>query len=501
MPKIIDIKLGEELVLRHKRRSGGGAPKGGGTGQKKAPLPADWPPPWRYRATKKQGLLTVYDLGTRLNQIGGVAEYQEIPFDALAGEILAYPYLIDIPEAVQFAFDAQALQGQPFGTTVLPGSGRKVSNCMALPYETGPIDLDIYFKGVELVGRLQIIGHDRTPVENLGGEGIIIASHDGWKQRAGAPADASESWTAQMIEEGEAFDTGYVDFKNQDFPPGHLRVRSRLAFEEFDTSDTTNFKITSEPDFLAPAVGFNFKPTVRYELWVKPKYLVWWPGRDWTWTRPITVTPPGGTAPSPGLLRGSGGLVLGPYAARLPIIPKLRSFFFGSTGYADWLPTPDLPPLGPRGAILYAKLTPTRLASQPSSAIHYAVMGGSTRYFSGFITDLSIDPYIPQVGAAAALNAAATAASENTMAAMRAAGYTVEATGPGAITIADVDGFAAWPAAFTPVGALCAVIRRGSSFFYIWRATQLDRTMISTEVGMVPTGLSNADGASGLVRA
>lgn len=65
MPKIIDIKLGEELVIRHKRRRGGGATSGEGTGQKKAPLPADWPPPFKYISSKK-GQITLYDLAIRM---------------------------------------------------------------------------------------------------------------------------------------------------------------------------------------------------------------------------------------------------------------------------------------------------------------------------------------------------------------------------------------------------------------------------------------------------
>lgn len=459
MSKEIDMKLGETRTVYVRRNVNSRVTQS----QPKGILPVEAPKP-DYTRRQQNGLVELFDLGTRLNQSGGITRYEELIFDALAGAEGVTPGTVNtaLADSDQLAFDALALAGTPLDKTNAGGSGRPLSNCMQLPFDTDAIAVDLY-----IGNDVKIVAATRKEVEYFNTQTTLPVTNPDWKERVPATGDASETWQQQMIDDGEAFNTGKMGLKST----AALRIRSRLFYEQFDTADAVNFKITADATYDAPSVAFTLNKSKKYELFLKPQWVVVSPRKVWDWERLISFTTPD-ALPGTGNLRTSASLILGPYGSRLPVIPKPVN---GIWQYREENFPGD-------GAALTYRARMSNITRQASSFIRYRLQGSprTISYRYDFDNTCNATPNIngdiPQDTGLTMLQNSAYDASESIMACLRAAGFTnVTAANNGIGTLRNIDVMIIYQPISVPVGLLCGIIKQGSQTFYVWRKTSESR--------------------------
>jgi hypothetical protein len=353
-----------------------------------------------------RGKLTieVFDLGTRLRSVAPTVfdgkrvrlrseltapevrddyfnEYVETEYTA-SGAVEVGPsesYIrLNLTDAEVRDLDAQALGVggdalDPFGFTPANGSRRKVPNCMPLPYANDyQIDLMV---GEERYALAAPDGRATFAHSDLGlpGDGAAVPAEarDAWRRREAKDADSSEQWNPVSRGEGGSaeFVGGewrYFGALNPAFGQGTLKPRGgagkRLAvahghdeppssfnpgfglFETFDTADTTNFKVTTEPSFEADEAGFRLT-NVRTRVYLKPRLVKFY----WGIFDLINFTLPLGDQvmfagrlplypfPPAGDLRAPSAATVAAYLAREPqaraAVVRNRALYPGATGH------------------------------------------------------------------------------------------------------------------------------------------------------------------------
>lgn len=196
----------------------------------------------------------------------------------------------------------------PFGETPAQGSGRAVPNCMPLPEDAGALLTDIIFSGK----RYALARSGTRPlVSEVFTAGAAPAETPEWTARKPAAGDARERWGFWSRETGAAQAAATLRPKGA---ASHLAVDSLWNYESFDTSDTTNFKITAENHFDAEAVPFRLGAG-KVRVYLKPQTLFY----VCAYRRYFTATA-GGQPP----IQMTAGL-----CTRLPVyatLPDLREF-------------------------------------------------------------------------------------------------------------------------------------------------------------------------------
>jgi hypothetical protein len=216
-----------------------------------------------------------------------------------------------LPDVLQKALDRAALGSRalgavdpldPLGTSKANYSGRKLFNCMPLPFELfgpskGSIPVDIILKKQD---RTEILPASEIPRPRVrligspynGGEAIPDISNERWKLRKASAKDADEKWNQLNLggtsgaSGNEAFQSGYLDTKGLG-GGWQLEVDSRLYYERFDTSDTENFKVTRTADFEADEAEFTLNAGTSVRIYLKPCWMAGMPSRRYTATMEI----------------------------------------------------------------------------------------------------------------------------------------------------------------------------------------------------------------------
>lgn len=68
-----------------------------------------------------------------------------------------------------------------------------------------------------------------------------------------------------------------------------VRLNSRLIYEPFDTGDTVNYKVTSEPSYSADAVPFSIGAKTPAKFYLKPQYLGFFRDGDWRHSQTLSL--------------------------------------------------------------------------------------------------------------------------------------------------------------------------------------------------------------------
>jgi hypothetical protein len=180
----------------------------------------------------------------------------------------------------------------PLGFTKAVGSLRKIPNCAPIPYETQrwgggyddallAIDVELY-KGEDAPQRLICAAHQRPKIEELGDPRVALITNTKWKKRTANPdKDALERWNPlNTLDDTTGLNQGYIESKG--LGGGYnLRIKSRLQYEEFDTGDAVNYKVTSTPYFSGSEVPFKYSGGNETHIYLKPKYLCATPVFSW----------------------------------------------------------------------------------------------------------------------------------------------------------------------------------------------------------------------------
>jgi hypothetical protein len=252
---------------------------------------------------------------------GGVPPSASDPYGLGANHVQA-----DIPDAVQFAFDA-ALLGKlregsadavsPLDTFKANGSGRKLPACAPIPfvatvetaadyheadgYPTDAFDFELYdgeetltFPNTTVRERVEDLraAADDTPSSSdvdtaAVFAAMVILQNARWKEREPEDSEPSERWNPANVEQGEATRGAEHDTKGQAGRFG-LRVRSRLIYEPFDTGDAANFKVTKEPRFDAAEVEFKLSGSRPARVLLRPQLLACGRSQRWTAFREVS---------------------------------------------------------------------------------------------------------------------------------------------------------------------------------------------------------------------
>ncbi|HEV2861107.1 MAG TPA: hypothetical protein VGX48_08885 [Pyrinomonadaceae bacterium] len=246
--------------------------------------------PTRYVFRGKPSIIFL-DLGTRLRSVAAASwtggryrpasettaparddtkfdEYVELEYERAAPAQLATPTLAEFQ-----ALDARLIGSRapgssdtldPLSTTAANVTARALYNCMPLPHD----------------------GRWLYATVGVGGELFKLSADEGerpdeWKAREAAAADADERWNELNLAAGVAHGSGVLKAKG---PVGRLRVvagdysehglaRAVGAYEEFDTADEANFKVTSESSFSADAVPLSLAGSADVRVYLKPRML------------------------------------------------------------------------------------------------------------------------------------------------------------------------------------------------------------------------------------
>jgi hypothetical protein len=228
----------------------------------------------------------------------------------------------EVPAAVQQALD-QAILGSrqrhaddpawrpadrldPLGTTKANRSNRVLPNCLPIPHKcfgpdnphAGGILVDLVLTSTTDATKTKVLPLSEIPRfavqfvgdTSHGGNSLRPAAHpaqvidnDRWKKRkvGNAEKEALESWNPVNVEGGEAQESGYMDLKGLGLGACHVRIDSRLFYESFDTKDTAQYKVTTDPFFEGAAVAFKLNTRKAARIYLKPRWLALVPKRRW----------------------------------------------------------------------------------------------------------------------------------------------------------------------------------------------------------------------------
>ncbi|HLM58903.1 MAG TPA: hypothetical protein VK422_22560 [Pyrinomonadaceae bacterium] len=250
--------------------------------------------PTRYVFRGKPSIIFL-DLGTRLRSVAAASwsggryrpasettaparddtkfdEYVELEYERAAPAQLATPTLAEFQ-----ALDARLLGSRapgssdtldPLSTTEANVTGRKLYNCMPLPHA-----------GRWLYATAGV-GDDLYKLQTAEQEGEAEGAPE-WKRREAAEADADEQWNGQNLAADVAHGSGVLKVKGSvqrlrivvgDYSE-HGLPRAVGAYEEFDTGDGANFKVTSEPSYSADAVSPSLAGAGEVRVYLKPRLL------------------------------------------------------------------------------------------------------------------------------------------------------------------------------------------------------------------------------------
>jgi hypothetical protein len=261
-------------------------------------------------------------------------EYVEIMFDAL-GEFTDILQGVDVPatgeydvyslatnhlqmdiadEAALAAWDAVCLglssgdTMDPFGSTTLDADdARPIPNCMPVwyGYDDQPDDLDTYdrssgyqndifdielynddttqkfpnTKTREIVEDISTTFRPSNPFFQTVWDDMEKAENPYWQSTLDDDGNYQderkdhENWNPLNLSQNgqDISKRGHMKLTDAS-GSGHIRVRSRLVYEPFDTGDVDNYKVTSEPLYSADAVDFSASVTSPLKIYLKPQW-------------------------------------------------------------------------------------------------------------------------------------------------------------------------------------------------------------------------------------
>lgn len=239
------------------------------------------------RYIRRQNLaITFYDLGTRLRSVAD-SSFDELRFrpssatdapernDEWTDEYVEIDYTS--PGQVSVDFDGGTPYGRlslttsqlgelqslllgkpgdafdPFGFTEANVTGRRLANCMPLPYGN-LLNLNAITGGRHyLCGLANVIPPEEIPQEDL----------DRWKLRRAKADEETERWNPHNLEQWNLAGlplTREGQLKPKGAGGSGLKIvtASLHTYEPFDTDDAVNFHVTNEPSFDADAIAFKF---------------------------------------------------------------------------------------------------------------------------------------------------------------------------------------------------------------------------------------------------
>lgn len=230
----------------------------------------------------RKGGITFHDLGTRLRstpdtsfdrlrqtdpdpatapQNGWWNEYVEIPLEAVA-------FLNDwrlFPDDI-LPMNDQLLGGDPFGFSEANGSGRKVPNCMPLPYSRSEwlhVDAVLYGNSGEARHVVGVKGQRPRNDETFD---AAPADKGVWKSESiSEDRREGERWNPLNPNQG---DNGVLQTQ---IAGKHLKVDSRLYYEGLDTGDSSKYVWTTEPSASAPEVAVPKMVGQRVRVFLRPR--------------------------------------------------------------------------------------------------------------------------------------------------------------------------------------------------------------------------------------
>lgn len=252
-------------------------------------LPADEDDnPYTFREKPQ---ITFLDLGTRLRSGPGALwkgdryraaaevssptvrddyfdEYVEIEYERAAPVVLASPTLSEVQALDRRLLGSRAPSGtdalDPLGQTPANVTGRRLYNCMPLVFDSHWLYVTV---GVsEKFYKLSADEGERP---------------DEWERREHESLDSHERWNELNLAADVSFGSGLLK------PKGAVKslravagdyssvgvARAVGAYEEFDTEDDANFKVTSEASFDADAVAPNWSSGAQVRVYLKPRFL------------------------------------------------------------------------------------------------------------------------------------------------------------------------------------------------------------------------------------
>lgn len=173
--------------------------------------------------------------------------------------------------ADQHALDRQLLGVDdpldPFGASPANGSGRLVDHCMPIPWDAAQklyIDALIVRKSADRYALA--IPPARPYLPNIFESSADVSATPEWKaHNIDSNHLLAERWGFWTAASG-AIVPGKLVLKSAK----HLKIESLYMYEEFDTSDTAQFKITTEPNFEGDEARF-WLGTGRVKLYLKPQ--------------------------------------------------------------------------------------------------------------------------------------------------------------------------------------------------------------------------------------
>lgn len=153
----------------------------------------------------------------------------------------------------------------PLGFSTANGSSRKIPNCMPLYFGTigdsftlGSFAFHLFPIRINLVHLFDLFADGRAFV------------------RESQSSDIDERWCPDNIHSGAAFSqVKFTKAYQRSLKGGHLRVEDigsagiASFYFSFDTQDTANVKITTEPDFSADAVIYKYR--VGDRVYLRPR--------------------------------------------------------------------------------------------------------------------------------------------------------------------------------------------------------------------------------------
>lgn len=155
----------------------------------------------------------------------------------------------------------------PLGTSEANVSGRKVPNCMPLPYRSEWLwtDAVLYDEDGEtrhVLGK----GGERQHVD--GDVGDPPQDSDKWKKGPKLPAD--ENWNPLNVSAKTAGEQGTL---RAPFAGKHLRVDAATHYERLDTGDASRYRWTEEPSFVASEVAVPTLSGTKVRVFLRPKIV------------------------------------------------------------------------------------------------------------------------------------------------------------------------------------------------------------------------------------
>lgn len=155
----------------------------------------------------------------------------------------------------------------PFGETPANGSSRLVSNCMPIPWDSAhKLYIDALISRKTQARYAVAIPPSRPHIPDLFHASADVATTPEWKpQNIDSHKLLSERWGFWTAAAG-AVTPGHLSLKSAK----HLKIESLYMYEEFDTADTSQFKITTTPNFEAEEARF-WLGTGRVKVYLKPQ--------------------------------------------------------------------------------------------------------------------------------------------------------------------------------------------------------------------------------------